>query len=92
MMADTTPSLIWMCDSHGTITYLNERRIAFANPNPNAGYSDTWSADIHPADLEEVMNTVSQALKTHQAFSTEYRLRRAAMESTAGCLMLHHHE
>ena len=29
VMADTTPSLVWMCDSRGRITYLNGRRIAF---------------------------------------------------------------
>jgi PAS domain S-box-containing protein len=77
VMADTTPSLVWMCDSHGKITYLNERRVAFTSPNPNAGYGDTWSAYIHPDDLEKVMDTVSQALKTRQPFSMEYRLRRS---------------
>jgi PAS domain S-box-containing protein len=77
VMADTTPSLVWMCDSHGKISYLNERRVAFTSPNPNAGYSDTWSAYIHPDDLEKVMDTVSQSLRTQQAFSTEYRLRRS---------------
>jgi PAS domain S-box-containing protein len=77
VMADTTPSLVWMCDSYGKITYLNERRVAFTTPNPNAGYGDTWSTYIHPDDLEEVMKTVSQALKAQQPFSTEYRLRRS---------------
>jgi PAS domain S-box-containing protein len=77
VMADTTPSLVWMCDSNGKISYLNERRVAFTSPNPNAGYGDTWSTYIHPDDLEKVMDTVSQALKTQQPFSTEYRLRRS---------------
>ena len=35
VMADTTPSLVWMCDAHGKITYLNERRIAFTGPIPS---------------------------------------------------------
>jgi PAS domain S-box-containing protein len=77
VMADTTPSLVWMCDSQGKISYLNERRVAFTSPNPNADYGDTWSAYIHPDDLEKVMDTVSQALETQQPFSTEYRLRRS---------------
>ena len=29
VMADTTPSLVWMCDAQGKITYLNESRLAF---------------------------------------------------------------
>jgi PAS domain-containing protein len=28
VMADTTPSLIWICEAEGKITYLNEQRIA----------------------------------------------------------------
>lgn len=77
VMADTTPALVWMCDSHGKITYLNERRVAFTTPNLNAAYGDTWGAYIHPDDLERVIDTVSQGLKTKEPFSTEYRLRRS---------------
>jgi PAS domain S-box-containing protein len=71
VMADTTPSLVWMCDAQGKITYLNERRIAFTGPE-----GDTWAAYVHPDDLKNVLDTVSQALKNHQPFSREYRLRR----------------
>ncbi|HTV04063.1 MAG TPA: PAS domain-containing sensor histidine kinase [Acidobacteriaceae bacterium] len=76
LLANTAPSLIWMCDAHGRITYLNERRIAFTGPDPDAGYGDTWSEYIHPNDLNKVLDTVSRALKSQQPFSREYRLRR----------------
>ena len=39
VMADTTPSLIWMCDAQGEITYLNESRLAFAGLDPTAAHS-----------------------------------------------------
>jgi PAS domain S-box-containing protein len=71
VMADTTPSLIWMCDAQGKITYLNERRIAFTGPDSKTGYGD-----VHPDDLKNVLDTVSQALEHRQPFSREYRLRR----------------
>jgi PAS domain S-box-containing protein len=77
VMADTTPALVWMCDAQGKITYLNERRIAFTGPDPKAGYGDTWAEYVHPDDLKNVLDTVSEALKTHQPFSREYRLRRS---------------
>ena len=77
VMADTAPSLVWMCDAQGRITYLNEQRIAFTGPDPKAGYGDTWTGYIHPDDLKNVLDTVSRALTTHQPFSTEYRLRRS---------------
>ena len=77
VMTDTTPALVWMCDAKGRITYLNERRLAFTGPDPNAGYGDTWSAYIHPDDVKNVLDTVVQALKARQPFSKEYRLRRS---------------
>ena len=77
VMADTTPALVWMCDAQGKITYLNERRIAFTGPDPTAGYGDTWAEYVHPDDLKNELDTVSEALKTHRPFSREYRLRRS---------------
>src|SRR5277367_74006 len=66
-----------MCDARGRITYLNERRIAFTGPDPEAGYGETWAAYVHPDDLKNVLDTVAQALKARQPFSREYRLRRS---------------
>jgi len=77
VMADTTPSLVWMCDSRGKITYLNDRSLAFTGSDPGAGYGDTWTDYIHPADLENVKETVSKALETRLPFSKGYRLRRS---------------
>ena len=76
VMADTTPSLVWMCDAEGKITYLNEQRIAFTGPEAQAGYCDLWPAHVHPDDLRNVLDTISQALGDHRPFSAEYRLRR----------------
>jgi PAS domain S-box-containing protein len=77
VMADTTPSLVWMCDAQGKITYLNERRLAFIGPDPKAGYGDTWADYVHPDDQKNVLDTVSEALRNHQPFSMEYRMRRS---------------
>ena len=76
VMADTTPSLVWMCDTKGKVIYLNERRVAFTGPDENAGYGDSWTAYVHPDDLRNVKDGMSQGLKEHKAFSREYRLRR----------------
>jgi PAS domain S-box-containing protein len=77
VMADTTPLLVWMCDARGRITYLNDRRIAFTGPDPDAGNGDNWITAVHPDDLEHVLGTLYEALKIKQAFSQEYRLRRS---------------
>jgi PAS domain S-box-containing protein len=77
VMADTTPALVWMCDHHGRIIYRNERLIAFTGLDPTVGLSDTWASYVHPDDLQNLLDTISQALKDHKPFSMEYRLRRA---------------
>jgi PAS domain S-box-containing protein len=76
VMTDTTPSLVWMCDSHGKITYRNEQLIAFTGADQAVGVSDAWSY-VHPDDLHSLLDTFSQALKDHKPFSTECRLRRS---------------
>jgi PAS domain S-box-containing protein len=76
VMADTTPSLVWMSDTRGKITYSNESRIAFVGNNRDGSARQAWTECIHPDDLKNVLDTVSEALKTRQRFSMEYRLRR----------------
>jgi len=76
VMADTTPALIWMCDKEGNVTYINDRRISFTGRDPKSGFGDTWTAYIHPDDLQSVQTTNARALNTCQSYSKEYRLRR----------------
>ena len=76
VMADSTPSLIWMCDPKGKVTYLNEQWVEFTGSDKSEGYGDMWTASVHPEDLSNVSETLSEALKNHQAFSNECRLRR----------------
>jgi PAS domain S-box-containing protein len=76
VMADSTPSLVWMCDARGRITYLNDRRIAFTGPEPDTGYGDNWITYVHPDDVEPMLGKLYEALKAKQPFSQEYRLRR----------------
>jgi PAS domain S-box-containing protein len=76
LLAETTPSLIWICDSEGKVTYVNSRRLAFAGSDPIMGYSDKWMGHIHPDDLPNILNTISTALKDYRPYSYEYRIRR----------------
>ncbi len=75
-MASTTPSLVWVCDKNGKVTYLNDRRINFTGRDPDGGLADAWTAFIHPADLQDVLTANSRALEQQEGFSKEYRLRR----------------
>jgi PAS domain S-box-containing protein len=76
LMADTTPALVWMCDKEGTVNYLNDRRIDFTGRDMTTGFGDTWSAFIHPDDIESVQAANKRALEQQKEYSKEYRLRR----------------
>jgi PAS domain S-box-containing protein len=76
LLADTTPALIWMCDEEGTVIYLNDRRIDFTGRDLATGFADTWSAFIHPDDVQSVKAANKRALERQEGYSKEYRLRR----------------
>ena len=76
VMANTTPSLVWMSDKDGNVIYLNDRRVEFTGRDPKAGFEDTWTAFIHPDDLESVQTANMRSLEQRESFSKEYRLRR----------------
>jgi PAS domain S-box-containing protein len=75
VMADTTPSLIWMADQNGKITYLNSKSVEFTG-DPRAGFGDSWSEYVHPDDLDRVVSANASAIAKRVSFSKEYRLRR----------------
>jgi PAS domain S-box-containing protein len=76
-LADRAPSLIWMCDKNGQITFQSERWIAFTGGTSQSRMGEGWTGHIHPDDVKSVLDAVSQALKCRKGFSKEYRLRRA---------------
>jgi PAS domain S-box-containing protein len=76
LVADTTPALIWMCDSKGTVTYLNDRWSDFTGGDVAPGLGDIWSAFIHPDDVQSVKAANARALEQQQGYSKEYRLRQ----------------
>jgi PAS domain S-box-containing protein len=76
VLADTTPSLVCICDAQGRVTYLNDRWLAFTGQDPQTGFGDSWIAFIHPDDIQSVLNVFWRALKDHKPFSAEYRLHR----------------
>src|SRR5215469_11170293 len=76
VMADSAPSLIWMCDERGKVTYLNEPWVLFTGLDKRAGHSHMWAASVHPDDLPNVSDTLSKALRSRKPFSNDCRLRR----------------
>jgi PAS domain S-box-containing protein len=77
VMSDASPSLIWMSDTHGKITYLNDRWITFTGREEQAGFGDKWIDYIHPDDAKNMVDIYSQAHKDQRPFSSECRMRNS---------------
>lgn len=76
VMANTTPSLVWMSDKDGNIIYVNDSRLEFTGHDPKTGLEDTWTAFVYLDDLPSVLAQNAKALEKRERFSKEYRLRR----------------
>src|SRR5579884_227806 len=77
IMADSAPVLLWMSDTEGSCTFLNEGWLKFTGRAMEQEMGDGWKESIHPEDLKFVIDTYRQALQTRQGYQIEYRLRRA---------------
>lgn len=75
-IADTSPTMIWMVDSEGKLTYYNKTLRDFT------GYSDedvllkSWEPVVHPDDLPWLSEKFSACVQRQEPFEAEIRIRR----------------
>src|SRR5690348_14623950 len=87
VITETTPALVWLCDILGKIIYRNQRRMAFTRLDQTVEFSDTWASFVHPDDVQNLLEMVSQALKIKSRFRRSI-VYAAPMECIAGCSTL----
>ena len=75
VMADSAPTLIWLADSEGEVTYFNQPALEFTGAKLEDLRNDGWQRYVHPDDLAGVLKANSAALRRREVFSKEYRLR-----------------
>ncbi len=76
-MANSTPVMIWVADSDGEITFVNDQMLDFTGLPAQQVIGPGWQELIHPEDRPAVQNEWASALPQHRPLSLEYRLRRA---------------
>ena len=76
-MADTAPVMIWMTDSSGNHTFFNRLFLEFTGHTLAEELRNAWNDSIHPEDRQQCWKTVQAALGKRQAYTVEYRFRRA---------------
>lgn len=74
-LAETLPQLVWIIRVDGSVDYVNQHWCDYMGMTLAQGAD--WLQSVHPDDREATRQRWQTALQTGQAYSTEYRLRRA---------------
>ncbi|MGH8657062.1 MAG: PAS domain-containing sensor histidine kinase [Gammaproteobacteria bacterium] len=77
LIAETIPQMVWMSGPDGRVEYLNQRWLDYIGLLPDKLDGWEWQRIVHPDDLPRALAAWTHALKTGEAFTAEFRLRRA---------------
>ncbi|MFN6558643.1 MAG: ATP-binding protein [Nostoc sp. ChiSLP01] len=76
LMADSTPTLIWMSGIDKLCNYFNKTWLDFTGRTIEQEMGNAWTQGVHPNDLQYLLDTYGNAFDARQGFQIEYRLRR----------------
>lgn len=76
ILAEAVPNLIWLTDSNGTITEVNQRTQQYFGKSLAEIQAYGWLQLIHPDDRAIVEERLFTADLLYQPYSLEYRLKR----------------
>lgn len=76
MMADSTPTMIWVTDATGFCSFLNHSWYAFTGQSAANSQGMGWLEAVHHADRTKAESIFLTANANQAPFKIEYRLRR----------------
>lgn len=76
-MANSAPVLLWIADVDALCTFFNQSWLDFTGRTLEQESGNGWTEGIHPADLQQFLETYLSAFHGRQSFQIEHRLRRA---------------
>ncbi len=77
-LADAMPQIVWTARPDGSLDYYNQRWFDYTGMTLDETEGRGWEALLHPDDFPRFKNKWADALRTGEAFETEYRFKRAS--------------
>jgi PAS domain S-box-containing protein len=76
-MANNVPVMVWMTDTRGFCSYLNQQWLAYTGQTFEEGMGMGWLEAVHEEDREMSERIFLGALKREESFEITYRLKDA---------------
>jgi len=76
LLADSSPSLIWMSGTEKLCTFFNQGWLKFTGRSMEQQLGDAWLSGVHPDDRDHCSRLYSASFDARVDFELEYRLRR----------------
>lgn len=76
-LAEAIPQIVWICNSEGSTTYLNQRWYEMAGTPKGNDLGDQWLRAVHLDDRAPCMEKWQKCMISGETFEIEYRLRDA---------------
>jgi len=75
-LAEAIPQQVWTAQPDGQLDFVNERVVEYFGMPREQILGQGWQSIIHPNDLPEALVAWEHALRTGDAYETQFRLRR----------------
>ena len=75
--ANAAPAMLWVTEPDGSCSFLSQGWYEFTGQGEDEGLGLGWLNAVHPDDREAATKHFLSANERNEAFSIEYRLRRA---------------
>jgi PAS domain S-box-containing protein len=74
-MANTAPVMIWIADVEGLFSFVNKVWLEYSGDKIGDQLGMNWLKDVHPEDLENLLNRYKNAFRTRNPFTFEFRFK-----------------
>ncbi len=77
VLADAIPHLTWMAEPDGNVNWFNQRWFEYTGMSQEQLMGNGWQKTFNPSHLPRLLEIWNDALRTGQAYETEYQIRGA---------------